>query len=147
MLTNATERETRGPSREVATELSRTSSSRTVRRHFEMESPPSLSGPFDSVDLLPSPIFASSSVGPPIRPGQHQRWNSELTPMSEHDGVRSRHQSLMAANRQGAEEKRAARTKLVLREDGHPTLTYVCSVSVVTFSIPMTDPPLNLIII
>lgn len=98
---------------------------------------------------------ANSRLLPPIvtRPREHKRWNSELfidQPLSansdseEHPGPR--HKSL-AATAQEVEDRspraqRAARTKLVLKENGRPALTYVRLVSSST-SITSTDSSLN----
>lgn len=71
----------------------------------------------------------------PSRPShQHKRWNSELyidssAKLEDSTNVRTRHESLANSRRSGDVEKevssKIARTKLVLREDGRPTLTYV----------------------
>lgn len=88
-----------------------------------------------------TPSYASK----PSRPNQHKRWNSELyvtdSPVkkelrAEYGGVgggsfvRSRHESYQSRSEAAMKSKgeaagKVARTKLVLREDGKPTLTYV----------------------
>lgn len=71
---------------------------------------------------------------PPSGPRQqHKRWNSELyieRPLGRSDSTapRSRHESLVPPEaEEGRKLSRVARTKLVLREDGRPSLTYVRS--------------------
>lgn len=112
---------------------SRSSSSNSVDGGDAMTSVP-----FPSPRSL-SPSTAHDSASPHRRPQQHKRWNSEIVieqPMVRRDEaespVRSRHESFQAPSpslspiRDGGKSgTRIARTKLVLREEGRPTLTYV----------------------
>ncbi|KAK4702378.1 hypothetical protein P7C70_g3845, partial [Phenoliferia sp. Uapishka_3] len=90
---------------------------------------------------VPFPSSSSEALNDPLvipgRPREHKRWNSELhieKPMNRGDdfnfppvvNTRTRHESfaVQAPNGEGMKSSPAARTKLVLREDGRPTLTY-----------------------
>lgn len=93
-----------------------------------------------STSPVPFPATSPPSIRPelsPIQiPRQHKRWNSEvhIERVTRDDvgfGVRSRHESFNPSSPLGGRPdlersaSRVERTKLVLREDGRPTLTYV----------------------
>lgn len=95
---------------------------------------PSTPSPTSTPPRTPrTPIFIKAES--PSRPShQHKRWNSELyvdnsTLAEDITNTRTRHESLANSRRldgvETEESSKTARTKLVLREDGRPTLTYV----------------------
>ena len=88
--------------------------------------------PSSSTDYLPFPTTgtATSPATPVSRPRPHKRWGSEVyidrQPFEQPSPARSRHESLHSPS-PSSKGQRVMRTKLVLREDGRPTLTYVSS--------------------
>ncbi|SCV68687.1 BQ2448_808 [Microbotryum intermedium] len=102
-----------------------------------------LGAPLSKLRPLTSPIrgaSAETSSTSPIRPRQHQRWRSEVV-LEKIDAAPlnpslSRKSTLSSVNIEAASSRfssdgsmdgrptRIARTKLVLRENGRPTLTY-----------------------
>lgn len=132
-----TQREEFGPIK-ISTELRR----RSTDSHRAVT--PSENIPFPS--STSTETTRTPAVAP--RPRQHKRWNSEvyvertLVGKEEHASpARSRHESFQNPSplkEQGVGGKgKVTRTKLVLREEGRPTLTYVSSLyPSLSFSIP-----------
>lgn len=88
--------------------------------------------PSSSTDHLPFPSATDALPSTPVsRPRPHKRWGSEIyfdrqayIGGEQPSPARSRHESLHSPS-PSSKSQRVMRTKLVLREDGRPTLTYV----------------------
>lgn len=122
----AMQREEFGPIK-ISPELKRRSNDSALQQRH---STPSSEVPFPSSADADTPDSRASPtpVGP--RPRQHKRWNSELyverpvvTKEEYVSPARSRHESFQSPS--PMKGQRVTRTKLVLREEGRPTLTYV----------------------
>lgn len=109
-----------------------------VKRHASLASIASMSYtvvPSSGIPFPPSPE-KERNPGPQLEPlandRRHKRWNSELhveKPFGKEDLPSLRHESLAVGGGgsgwEGEKRSPAPRMKLVLREDGRPTLTYV----------------------
>ena len=106
---NLTEREEQGPlNRAARSNTSFVPSSSCADRKLNRSPTPS------------SPLHLSPSAS---RPGSHQRWSSEVGPRADSEG--GSRGSTESARERDSSSGEGGRTKLVLRENGRPTMVYV----------------------